>query len=260
MSEEEIVSPPSCTQLLDTNNNNNNKRLELFQAQHTQFHIDPSLAKRCHESSSDAIPLLLHGSRSTKLIIGRGHDATIKIGKANKRVSRHHALIEHKPHLNGFEMTVLSPNGALIDHIIFDQGEHVPIMEGTIIEIVGYKLLFNGVKEEEVEQHVIIPMEEDTVEEHQKKLKVEEEEIVEAMDTDTVTTTVTTTTITAAAAASSETMIKESTSIPTSSVITTTTTNQQIKSTSSKIKKATRNVVSKRPMTLEDEIIQVLGK
>lgn len=124
------------------------KKSELFQAQTTHFQINPLLAKKCHESAPDAIPVILHGSKTTKLVVGRGHDATVKIGKSNKRVSREHVAIEHKPHLNGFEMTILSPNGALIDHIIFDQGEHVPIMEGTLIEIVGNKLLFQGSLEE----------------------------------------------------------------------------------------------------------------
>lgn len=118
------------------------EKSSLFQAQNTQFQINPLLVKRCHESSSDAI--LVHGTHSNKLIIGRGHDATIKIGKSNKRVSRQHVSIEYKTQLNGFELTVLSPNGALIDHIVFEQGEHVPVLEGTCIEIVGTKLLFQG--------------------------------------------------------------------------------------------------------------------
>lgn len=115
----------------------------LFQAQHLQFQIHPSLAKQCHESAPDAVPVLFHCSKNTKLVVGRGHDATVQIGKTNKRVSREHVAIEHKAHV-GFEMTILSPNGALIDHIAFDQGEHVPITEGTLIEIVGNKLVFAG--------------------------------------------------------------------------------------------------------------------
>lgn len=120
------------------------EKSSLFQAQNTQFRINPQLAKKCHESSTDAI--VIHGtfSSSDKLIIGRGHDATVKIGKSNKRVSRRHVSIEYKHPLNRFELTVLSPNGALIDQIVFEQGELVPIMEGTCIEIVGVKLIFQG--------------------------------------------------------------------------------------------------------------------
>lgn len=126
------------------------EKSSLFQAQNTQFRINPQLAKKYHESSTDA--MVLHGTFSSgKVTIGRGHDATVKIGKSNKRVSRHHVSIEYKHLLNRFELTVLSPNGVLIDHIVFEQGEHVPIMEGTCIEIVGTKLIFQG------GPHTIIP-------------------------------------------------------------------------------------------------------
>ncbi|KAI8064969.1 hypothetical protein BDF21DRAFT_496588 [Thamnidium elegans] len=118
------------------------EKSSLFQAQNTQFQINPQLAKKCHESLTDAI--VVHGTCSGKMIIGRGHDATVKIGKTNKRVSRHHVSIEYKSPLNRFELTVHSPNGAMIDRIVFEQGEHVPIMEGTCIEIVGTKLIFQG--------------------------------------------------------------------------------------------------------------------
>jgi hypothetical protein len=229
---EEIISPYNQL-LLDTT------KSELFQAQSTQFQIYPSLAKRCHESSADATPILLHGSKATKLIIGRGHDATIKIGKANKRVSREHATIEHKPLLNGFEMTILSPNGALIDHILFDQGEHVPVMEGTLIEIVGSKLVFKGVKEEG--EQINIPITEEKLEQQQEK-----EPEVKTMAITTATTITTT--------VNSETHVKETSNIPSSSTI-----SKFIKLTTSKIKKTARSIVAKRPMTLEDEIIQVLG-
>ncbi|KAG2235270.1 hypothetical protein INT48_004737 [Thamnidium elegans] len=118
------------------------EKSSLFQAQNTQFQINPQLAKKCHESLTDAI--VVHGTCSGKMIIGRGHDATVKIGKTNKCVSRHHVSIEYKSPLNRFELTVHSPNGAMIDRIVFEQGEHVPIMEGTCIEIVGTKLIFQG--------------------------------------------------------------------------------------------------------------------
>ncbi|KAG2198375.1 hypothetical protein INT47_009780 [Mucor saturninus] len=131
---------------------------ELFQAQHVQFQIHPLLAKQCHKSAPDAVPVLFHCSKSSKLVVGRGHDATVKIGKSNKRVSREHVAIEHKAHV-GFEMTILSPNGALIDHISFDQGEHVPITEGTLIEIAGNKLVFAG--SSSTEEKVMIALQQD---------------------------------------------------------------------------------------------------
>ncbi|KAI8047970.1 uncharacterized protein B0P05DRAFT_592446 [Gilbertella persicaria] len=119
-----------------------------FQVQTCQFLSNPSLAIKYHQSSPDAIPVVFMGSKTSKTTIGRGHDATVQIGKSNKRVSREHVVIEHKPNFNGYELTILSPNGALIDHIIFIEGEHVPVMEGTMIEIVGTRLIFKAPKEE----------------------------------------------------------------------------------------------------------------
>ncbi len=207
-SNSQTASP--CTPTTDT------KKLGFYSShQSTYFHTSPSLAKRCHESAPDAIPVSLQGSKTSKLVIGRGHDATIKIGRSNKRVSREHVAIEHKPHLNGFEMTILSPNGALIDHIIFDQGEHVPIVEGTIIEIVGNKLIFRGPGKEEKEEQDNIPIPE-------------------------VVTTVTTTT--------TNIIEKQDTLTP----INTTVENVE--------PEEMKTMFVEKSMTLEDEIIQVLGK
>ncbi|KAI8375783.1 hypothetical protein BD560DRAFT_445610 [Blakeslea trispora] len=132
-----------------------------FQAQTSHFLLDPSLAKKCHESDPDTLPVICTGSKNQKTTIGRGHDATIQIGKCNKRVSREHVVIEHRPQLDGYELTILSPNGALVDHIVFVEGEHVPVTEGTMIEIVGTRLIFK------------IPMEqEQCIQQQEKKAKV----------------------------------------------------------------------------------------
>jgi predicted component of type VI protein secretion system len=209
--------------IIDTRTNIK-KSNQLFQAQTFHFQADPSIARRCHESSPDAIPVILRGSKTSKTTIGRGQDATIKIGKANKRVSREHAVIEHKPQWNGFEITILSPNGALIDHIIFVEGERVPILEGTLIEIVGTKMIFEAPKDDEdpsitqQEECITIPI----------ISKVTQQE--EADISNTIT------------------QIKP-----------TTTTNQFIKSTAPRLKQTARNI-TKKPLSLEDQIIQVLGK
>lgn len=200
------------------------------------FQISPLLAKRCHESAPDAIPIILQGSKNSTLIIGRGHDATIKIGKSNKCVSREHVAIEHKPHLNGFELTILSPNGALIDHIIFDQGEHVPVIEGTLIEIVGTKLLFKGLKEEELPKKEYIPTP------SPQQLQQEEEAKVATSITKTTTLTTTTTT---------------TTTLTTKTVTEKSTARVNVKSDTPKIcNTATRT----KSMSLKDEIVQILGK
>lgn len=224
------------TSIIDTTASMNNKSNQLFQTQTSHFQADPSIARRCHESSPDAIPVLLHGSKSSRTTIGRGKDATIKIGKSNKRVSREHAVIEHKPQWNGFEITILSPNGALIDHITFAKGENVPILEGTLIEIVGTKMIFKVSKDDELDLSVA-----------QEPVKKQEECITipiinkitdkEADIHNTIT------------------HINE----PMAQAQATATINQFIKSTASRLKQTTRNII-KKPLTLEDQIVQVLGK
>jgi hypothetical protein len=60
-------------------------------------------------------------------------------------MSRQHLIIEHKPH-TGFTLTVKSPNGVLVDHIMFMDGEHIPLVKGSLIEVLGTRLIFGGEK------------------------------------------------------------------------------------------------------------------
>lgn len=232
------------------------RKMTLFQAQTTHFQINPALAMRCHESSPDAIPVMLRGSKTGKTTIGRGHDATIQIGRANKRVSREHVVIEHKPQMGGFELTILSPNGALVDRIVFVEGEHVPVMEGTTIEIVGTKIIFqvpddssNHTAEAEVMEDIIeTPLRlaaatvDAQMEAEQETVQQDDNIPVMAMEQSTIAST---TTIT---------VTQNSSTHHTKSTL-----NSIIKSTASKLKETARNIM-KRPMTMEDEIIQALGK
>ncbi|KAI8384373.1 uncharacterized protein BYT42DRAFT_562280 [Radiomyces spectabilis] len=117
-------------------------RSQLFEAQTAYFQSHPAVAAQRHAAAADAKAVMLIGCKTTRTTVGRGHDATIKIGRHNKRVSRAHVAIEHKPQFDGFELTILSPNGALVDHIMFAGGEHVPVVEGTTIEIMGTRLIF----------------------------------------------------------------------------------------------------------------------
>ncbi|KAL9538025.1 hypothetical protein MBANPS3_011263 [Mucor bainieri] len=244
------------------------RKMTLFQAQTTHFQINPALAMRCHESSPDAIPVILRGSKTCKTTVGRGHDATIQIGKANKRVSREHVVIEHKPQMGGFELTILSPNGALVDHIIFVEGEHVPVIEGTTIEIVGTKIIFqvpddnnNAAEPQPMEDVIEAPLEaalpaamdvdaETTQQDNIPVIAMQESSI--ASITTTTTTTTTTTAITTTNANTTTAAQTSGTRQHTKSTL-----NSIIKSTASKLKETARNII-KRPMTMEDEIIQVL--
>lgn len=239
------------TSLLDNHHQHQtDRKTNLFQAQMTHFQINPTLAMRCHESSPDAIPVILRGSKSCRTTIGRGHDATIQIGRANKRVSREHVVIEHKPQIDGFELTILSPNGALIDHIVFVEGEHVPVIEGTTIEIVGTKIIFqapddNLVAETEGMQDIIETPVEATLETTANTKMEVDEKInipVMAVEQTTIESTITTSTTTVTQKSSTH-----------------HTLNSIIKTTASKLKETARQII-KSPMTREDEIIQVLGK
>ncbi|KAK4512030.1 uncharacterized protein ATC70_013272 [Mucor velutinosus] len=240
------------------------RKMTLFQAQTTHFQVNPALAMRCHESSPDAIPVILRGSKTCKTTIGRGHDATIQIGKANKRVSREHVVIEHKPQMGGFELTILSPNGALIDHIIFVEGEHVPVIEGTTIEIVGTKIIFQV--PDDNNNHVNMKNIVDTplkatlaTAAVDAKMEVDKETIQQdnipamAMKQSTIASTTTTTAITTTHHTTTATTVTQKSSTH----HTTSTLNSIIKSTASKLKETARNIM-KKPMTMEDEIIQVL--
>ncbi|EPB83790.1 hypothetical protein HMPREF1544_09474 [Mucor circinelloides 1006PhL] len=237
------------TSLLDNHHQHQtDRKMTLFQAQMTHFQINPTLAMRCHESSPDAIPVILRGSKSCRTTIGRGHDATIQIGRANKRVSREHVVIEHKPQIDGFELTILSPNGALIDHIVFVEGEHVPVIEGTTIEIVGTKIIFqapddNLVAETEGMQDIIeTPVEATQETTANAKMEVDEKINIPVMAVEqtTIESTITTSTTTVTQKSSTH-----------------HTLNSIIKTTASKLKETARQII-KSPMTREDEIIQVL--
>lgn len=178
-----------------------------------------SLVKKSHESSQEIQPIYIYCSKDDKIVIGRGANVTIKIGKGNKKVSREHVMIEYKSELKLFEMTVLSPNGVLVDHIVFMKGEHIPVLEDTLIEIVGNKLIFK--EQRTVKQEQDIPLQEPSP------------------TSNTITT-----------------QQQPSTPPPTTVITTTTTTKKKTTTTTT----TTTTTIPKKPLSLEDEIIQILGK
>ncbi|KAI8093502.1 uncharacterized protein BX664DRAFT_329861 [Halteromyces radiatus] len=127
------------------------KRSSYFAAQTAYFQHDPRLATQCHTASPHVATIILHGSKATKLTIGRGHDSEVQVGRHNPRMSRQHFVIEHKPH-TGFTLTVQSPNGVLVDRIMFTAGENIPLVKGSTIEVLGTKLVFAGEQEQQEQQ------------------------------------------------------------------------------------------------------------
>ncbi|KAF7729572.1 hypothetical protein EC973_004247 [Apophysomyces ossiformis] len=152
------------------------KRSQLFEAQAAYLQIDPGLVAHIHAAAPDSEPVLIRGSKCMRTTVGRGHNATVQIGRSNKRVSRQHVAIEHKPQLDGFELTILSPNGALIDRIVFVAGEHVPLIEGTTIEILGTRLIFLGPTEDGAAEEKSGEEEEEEDKKHKKKNNKQQEQ------------------------------------------------------------------------------------
>ncbi|KAI7879388.1 hypothetical protein K492DRAFT_148390 [Lichtheimia hyalospora FSU 10163] len=86
-------------------------------------------------------PIILLGG-TEPITIGRGSDATIKIGKRNRQISRIHARIEFKLETNRYEFVVVGLNGAMVDNVIYRQHERIVLEDGAHINILGSKITF----------------------------------------------------------------------------------------------------------------------
>lgn len=86
-------------------------------------------------------PIILLGG-TEPITIGRGSDATIKIGKRNRQISRIHARIEFKSDINRYEFVVVGLNGAMVDNVIYRQHERIELEDGANINILGSKITF----------------------------------------------------------------------------------------------------------------------
>ncbi|ORZ15148.1 hypothetical protein BCR42DRAFT_416507 [Absidia repens] len=131
---------------------------QYFAAQSAYLQHNPRRGAQCHTSSPHEPSIIIHGIKSSKLTIGRGHGSGVQVGRRNPRMSRQHFVIEHKPHL-GYTLTVQSPNGVLVDRIMFMAGEHIPLVKGSMIEVLGTKLIFAGETptQEEQDQYTMVP-------------------------------------------------------------------------------------------------------
>ncbi|KAI8337288.1 hypothetical protein BC941DRAFT_471022 [Chlamydoabsidia padenii] len=128
---------------------NTDKWVNYFAAQRAYLQHNPRRAAQCHTSSPHAPTIIFHGTKAGKLTIGRGNGNEVQVGRRNPRMSRQHLIIEYKPH-TGFTLTVKSPNGVLVDHIMFMAGEHIPLVKGSLIEVLGTRLIFGGEQDQSV--------------------------------------------------------------------------------------------------------------
>lgn len=86
--------------------------------------------------------MVLNGSYDTPVIVGRGSQATLNLGRVNKQVSRRHAIIQWCAESATFEITVLGQNGVRINGTGFPSGQQATLRGGDIVDLVGVKMLF----------------------------------------------------------------------------------------------------------------------
>ncbi|OAQ28243.1 hypothetical protein K457DRAFT_20426 [Linnemannia elongata AG-77] len=104
------------------------------------------LVKAAQKSSqpkkSKGPTMVLNGSYDTPVIVGRGSQATLNLGRVNKQVSRRHAIIQWCAESAAFEITVLGQNGVRINGTGFPSGQQATLRGGDIVDLVGVKMLF----------------------------------------------------------------------------------------------------------------------
>ncbi|KAF9143254.1 hypothetical protein BGX30_000937 [Mortierella sp. GBA39] len=104
------------------------------------------LVKAAQKSSQPKKPkgpkMVLCGSYDTPVIVGRGSQATLNLGRVNKQVSRRHAIIQWCAESATFEITVLGQNGVRINGAGFPSGQQATLRGGDIVDLVGVKMLF----------------------------------------------------------------------------------------------------------------------
>ncbi|KAF9970623.1 hypothetical protein BGZ73_006643 [Actinomortierella ambigua] len=86
--------------------------------------------------------MVLTGSYSTPVIVGRGSQATLNLGRINKQVSRRHAIIEWHAPTSQFRISVLGQNGVRINGVGFPSGQQCPLKRGDVVDLVGVKMVF----------------------------------------------------------------------------------------------------------------------
>ncbi|KAF8944740.1 hypothetical protein BGZ47_003774 [Haplosporangium gracile] len=106
------------------------------------------LVKAAQKSSqpkkSKGPSMVLNGSYDTPVIVGRGSQATLNLGRVNKQVSRRHAIIQWCAESATFEITVLGQNGVRINGTGFPSGQQATLRGGDIVDLVGVKMLFKA--------------------------------------------------------------------------------------------------------------------
>jgi len=88
-------------------------------------------------------PLIpLHGAYNASVIVGRGSQATLNLGRINRQVSRRHAVVQWNESVGSFQITVLGQNGVRINGAGYPSGEETRLKDGDIVDLVGVKMVF----------------------------------------------------------------------------------------------------------------------
>ncbi|KAF9433420.1 hypothetical protein BGZ76_009489, partial [Entomortierella beljakovae] len=102
----------------------------------------PTTPTKETQKKSKAPSMVLVGSYDTPVIVGRGSQATLNLGRINKQVSRRHAIIEWCTVALDFQITVLGQNGVKINGVGYPSGQQRTLKEGDIVDLVGVRMLF----------------------------------------------------------------------------------------------------------------------
>ncbi|GJJ69803.1 hypothetical protein EMPS_02152 [Entomortierella parvispora] len=94
------------------------------------------------QKKSRAPTMALNSSYDTPVIVGRGSQATLNLGRVNKQVSRRHAIVQWSPEVGAFQITVLGQNGVRINGTGYPSGQQTTLRGGDIVDLVGVKMLF----------------------------------------------------------------------------------------------------------------------
>ncbi|KAF9173687.1 hypothetical protein BGX21_002227 [Mortierella sp. AD011] len=98
--------------------------------------------KNAVQKKSKVPSMVLTGSYETPVIVGRGSQATLNLGRINKQVSRRHAIVQWCAELSAFQIIVLGQNGVRINGTGYPSGQQKILREGDIVDLVGVKMLF----------------------------------------------------------------------------------------------------------------------
>ncbi|KAF9359816.1 hypothetical protein BGX26_011374 [Mortierella sp. AD094] len=98
--------------------------------------------KNVVQKKSKVPSMVLTGSYKTPVIVGRGSQATLNLGRINKQVSRRHAIVQWCAESSAFQITVLGQNGVKINGTGYPSGQQKALREGDIVDLVGVKMLF----------------------------------------------------------------------------------------------------------------------